>query len=54
MTLPPQLAELVDDFAAVTPKERLELLLELSRELPELPPRFADAAFVAGLEPASR
>ena len=44
MTLPPQLAELVDDFAAVTPKERLELLLELSRELPELPPRFADAA----------
>lgn len=44
MSLPPQLAELVDDFAAVTPKERLELLLELSRELPELPPRFADAA----------
>lgn len=44
MTLPAQLAELVDDFAAVTPKERLELLLELSRELPELPPRYADAA----------
>ncbi|MBW0119356.1 SufE family protein [Pseudonocardia abyssalis] len=44
MTLPPQLAELVDDFAAVTPKQRLELLLELSRELPELPERFADAA----------
>ncbi len=44
MSLPPQLAELVDDFAAVTPKERLELLLELSRELPLLPPRFADAA----------
>ncbi len=44
MSLPPQLAELVDDFAAVTPKERLELLLELSRELPALPPRFADAA----------
>ena len=43
MTLPPQLAELVDDFGAVTPKERLELLLELSRELPELPPRYADA-----------
>jgi cysteine desulfuration protein SufE len=44
MTLPPQLAELVDDFAGVTPKQRLELLLDLSRELPELPPRFADAA----------
>ncbi|MHA6785186.1 SufE family protein [Pseudonocardia saturnea] len=44
MTLPPQLAELVDDFAGVTPKQRLELLLDLSRELPELPARFADAA----------
>ena len=44
MSLPPQLAELVDDFAGVTPKQRLELLLDLSRELPELPARFADAA----------
>lgn len=44
MTLPTQLQELVDDFADVTPKQRLELLLDLSRELPELPPRFADAA----------
>lgn len=44
MTLPPQLAELVDDFAGVTPKQRLELLLDLSRELPELPARYADAA----------
>jgi cysteine desulfuration protein SufE len=43
-TLPPQLAELVDDFADVGPKDRLQLLLELSRELPELPPRYADAA----------
>ncbi len=44
MSLPPQLQELVDDFAGVTPKQRLELLLDLSRELPELPPRFTDAA----------
>jgi len=43
-TLPPQLAELVEDFADVGPKERLQLLLELSRELPELPERYADAA----------
>ncbi|SFN11285.1 cysteine desulfuration protein SufE [Pseudonocardia ammonioxydans] len=43
-TLPPQLAELVDDFAAVGPKDRLQLLLELSQELPDLPERFADAA----------
>jgi cysteine desulfuration protein SufE len=42
--LPPQLAELVDDFAGVGPKDRLQLLLELSRELPELPERYADAA----------
>ncbi|TQM35062.1 SufE family protein [Pseudonocardia cypriaca] len=42
--LPPQLAELVDDFASVGPKDRLQLLLELSRELPELPERYADAA----------
>lgn len=39
--LPPKLAELVDDFAGVGPKDRLQLLLELSRELPELPERYA-------------
>jgi cysteine desulfuration protein SufE len=43
-TLPPQLAELVEDFAGVGPKDRLQLLLELSRELPDLPPRYTDAA----------
>jgi cysteine desulfuration protein SufE len=43
-TLPPQLAELVEDFADVSPKERLQLLLELSQELPDLPERYADAA----------
>jgi len=44
MSLPPQLAELVEDFSEVGPKDRLELLLELSRELPPLPERYADAA----------
>ena len=44
MTLPPQLAELVDDFADLDAKQRLELLLELSRELPALPERYTDAA----------
>lgn len=43
-TLPPQLAELVEDFASVGPRDRLQLLLELSQELPELPERYADAA----------
>jgi len=42
--LPPQLAELVEDFADVGPKDRLQMLLELSRELPPLPQRYADAA----------
>lgn len=44
MTLPPQLAELVEEFSEVGPKDRLQLLLELSRELPELPQRYTDAA----------
>ncbi len=39
--LPPALAELVEDFNAVSAKERLQLLLELSDELPALPERFA-------------
>ena len=42
--LPPQLAELVDEFAEVGPRDRLQLLLELSQELPELPDRYTDAA----------
>ncbi|QJY50583.1 SufE family protein [Pseudonocardia broussonetiae] len=42
--MPPQLEELVEDFSGVGPKDRLQLLLELSRELPELPERYADAA----------
>jgi cysteine desulfuration protein SufE len=44
MTMPPQLLELVEDFAGVGPKDRLQLLLELSQELPELPERYADVA----------
>jgi cysteine desulfuration protein SufE len=42
--LPASLAELVDEFAEVGPRDRLQLLLELSRELPELPERYLDAA----------
>ncbi|OLT12187.1 cysteine desufuration protein SufE [Pseudonocardia sp. CNS-139] len=44
VSLPPALAELVDDFAGVGPKDRLQLLLELSQELPDLPERYTDAA----------
>lgn len=44
VSLPPQLAELVEEFAEVGPRDRLQLLLELSRELPALPDRYADAA----------
>jgi cysteine desulfuration protein SufE len=44
MTLPAPLAELVDEFGEVGPRDKLQLLLELSQELPDLPPRYADAA----------
>lgn len=40
--LPEKLAEIRDDFLALEQQERLQLLLEFSRELPELPERFAD------------
>jgi cysteine desulfuration protein SufE len=36
-SLPPPLAEIVADFAAVEGQDKLQLLLEFSRELPELP-----------------
>ncbi|GAB3658214.1 SufE family protein [Zhihengliuella somnathii] len=40
--MPSELAEIVDDFQAVSEPERLELLLEFSDSLPELPERLAD------------
>jgi cysteine desulfuration protein SufE len=41
--LPARLAELVEEFSEVGPKDRLQLLLELSEELPALPQRYASA-----------
>ncbi|WP_281964075.1 SufE family protein [Serinicoccus marinus] len=38
--LPEAMAELAEDFHAVSQPERLQLLLELSRELPGLPERY--------------
>ncbi|HEY2203510.1 MAG TPA: SufE family protein [Pseudonocardia sp.] len=38
--LPPRLAELVEDFSGVGVKDRLQLLLELSGELPALPSKY--------------
>ena len=40
--LPQALAEIVEDFTALEEAQRLELLLEFSDALPELPARFAD------------
>ncbi|MGX5694672.1 SufE family protein [Agromyces soli] len=40
--LPARLAETRDDFLALGVKDRLQLLLEFSNELPELPERYAD------------
>jgi cysteine desulfuration protein SufE len=39
--LPPQLAEIVEDFQALGERDRLQLLLEFSQELPALPERYA-------------
>lgn len=41
-TMPAALAEIVDDFQAVDERERLQLLLEFSQALPELPERYRD------------
>jgi cysteine desulfuration protein SufE len=41
-TLNPRLQEIAEDFAAATGKERLQLLLEFSTELPALPARYAE------------
>ncbi|ADG77666.1 Fe-S metabolism associated SufE OS=Tsukamurella paurometabola (strain ATCC 8368 / DSM / CCUG 35730 / CIP 100753 / JCM 10117 / KCTC 9821 / NBRC 16120 / NCIMB 702349 / NCTC 13040) OX=521096 GN=Tpau_1033 PE=3 SV=1 [Tsukamurella paurometabola] len=41
---PAALQEIIDDFAAVGEPDRLELLLEFSRELPELPEHLTAAA----------
>ena len=40
--LPPALAEIVDLFASSPPRDRLELLLEYSQQLPPLPERYAE------------
>jgi len=40
--LPPALAEIVDDFNAVSERDRLQLLLEFSEGLPALPERYAE------------
>jgi cysteine desulfuration protein SufE len=41
-TLNPRLQEIVDDFHSVSDKDRLQLLLEFSRDLPALPERYAE------------
>ncbi len=40
--LPPQLAAIRDDFLALEERDRLQLLLEFSQELPDLPAEYAD------------
>lgn len=44
MSMPEALAEIVDDFAAVDGQNKLQLLLEFSRELPPLPAELEEAA----------
>ena len=40
--LNPRLQEIVDDFHDVPDKDRLQLLLEFSQDLPDLPERYAE------------
>jgi cysteine desulfuration protein SufE len=40
--LPHQLAEIRDEFLELSVKDRLQLLLDYSKELPELPDRYRD------------
>ena len=40
--LPPALAETREEFLALTEKDRLELLLEFSNDLPDLPQQYRD------------
>lgn len=40
--LPPGLASIADDFNAVGDQDKLTLLLEFSRELPDLPERYSN------------
>ncbi|MGV8851868.1 MAG: SufE family protein [Rhodoglobus sp.] len=40
--IPTQLAEIRDDFLSLELRDRLQLLLEFSNELPELPERYRD------------
>ena len=41
-TLPEELASIREDFLALDQRERLQLLLEFSNSLPDLPERYAD------------
>ena len=50
-TLNPRLQEIVDDFNAMADKDRLQLLLEFSTELPALPDRYAEQRDLLELVP---
>ncbi|MBD8506572.1 SufE family protein [Hoyosella sp. G463] len=43
-TVPESLQEIIDDFQAMEGEQRVQLLLEFSRELPPLPPELEEAA----------
>ena len=42
LDLPAQFADVVEEFTALSEPDRLQLLLEFSRELPDLPARLAE------------
>src|SRR5699024_11648806 len=53
-TLPKKLEDIVAEFDAVGDQERLQLLLELADELPELPSRYRSEERRVGKECGSR
>lgn len=44
MSMPAGLSAIIEDFEAVEGRDKLQLLLEFSQELPPLPPELEDAA----------
>jgi len=44
MSIPPALAEIIEDFEDLEGRDKVTLLLEFSQELPALPPELEEAA----------
>lgn len=50
ISLPPRLQEVIDEFAAVPPELRVEVLVEYAGRVPDLPERFTGSAALERVE----